>query len=384
MPVGPETARPSGDARDLAWLARAIALAETARGHTSPNPAVGCVLVHGSRIAGEGATQPVGGPHAEAVALAEAGDTARGATAYVTLEPCAHHGRTPPCADALLAAGVRRIVIGHPDPNPVAGGGAARLRADGGEVVGPLPSGHLFREAIAQQLEGFFCLVRYDRPHVTLKLAQTADGQLEASDGNRWITGPAARRAVHRWRAAVDGVLVGSGTALADDPRLTVRDAHDRPARRQPRPIVLDGRLRLPVDAAMVGRGALVITSPDADPQRREALGRAGATVDGAARAPGGGLDLVAALRRVARAGLASVLAEPGRTLGQALLDADLVDRLVLHVGGGGTGTVVAPAVHPAATTSWRFERLGGAGPDVIAQLVRNRESVAVHREETP
>lgn len=384
MPVGPAAANPSGDAGDRAWLARALALAETARGRTSPNPAVGCVLVRGTRIAGEGATQPAGGSHAEAVALAEAGDTARGATAYVTLEPCAHHGRTPPCADALLAAGVRRVVIGHPDPNPVAGGGAARLRADGCEVIGPLPPGELFREAIAQQLEGFLTLVRYDRPHLTLKLAQTPDGQLQAPDGARWITGAQARRAVHRWRAAVDGVLVGSGTAVTDNPRLTVRDDRDRPTRTQPRPIVLDGRLRVPVGGAIVGRGALVITSHDAPPQRQDDLRRAGATVETVPSLPGGGLDLPAALRRIARAGIASVLAEPGRTLGQALLDADLVDRLVLHVGGGDPGTVVHPAVHPASATAWRLERLGGAGPDLIAHLVRSRGPVVAHREEAP
>jgi diaminohydroxyphosphoribosylaminopyrimidine deaminase / 5-amino-6-(5-phosphoribosylamino)uracil reductase len=375
MPVGPGGAVPFGDAEDRVWLARAVALAETARGRTSPNPAVGCVLVHGTRIAGEGATQPVGGPHAEAVALAEAGATARGATAYVTLEPCAHQGRTPPCADALLAAGVRRVVIGHPDPNPVAAGGAASLRAGGCEVVGPPQPGELLREAIAQQLEGFLSLVRHDRPHVTLKLAQTPDGELHASDGARWITGPSARRAVHRWRAAVDGVLVGSGTVLTDDPRLTVRDDRDRPVRDQPRPIVLDGRLRLPVDAAIVGRGALVITSRAADPQRQDDLRRAGASVETVTSGPGGGLDLPSALQRIARAGIASVLAEPGRTLAQALMDADLVDRLVLHVGGSRPGTVVVPAVHPASAAAWRLERLGGAGPDLIAHLVRDRGS---------
>lgn len=373
MPVGSDAVVAPADAADRAWLARAIALAETARARTSPNPAVGCVLVRGDRIAGEGATQPVGGPHAEAVALAEAGGTAEGATAYVTLEPCAHHGRTPPCVDALLAAGVRRIIIGHPDPNPVAGGGAARLRAAGCEVVGPLPPGGPFRETVAQQLEGFLTLVRHDRPHVTLKLAQTPDGQLHAPAGARWVTGPAARRAVHRWRAAVDGVLVGSGTALTDDPQLTVRDDRDRPVRHQPRPIVLDGRLRLPVDAAVVGRGALVITTRQAPTGRRDGLRRAGATVEEVAGAPAGGVDLPRALQRVARAGIASVLAEPGRALGQALLDADLVDRLVLHVGGGGTGTVVTPAVHPASATAWRLERVGGAGPDLIAHLVRDR-----------
>jgi diaminohydroxyphosphoribosylaminopyrimidine deaminase / 5-amino-6-(5-phosphoribosylamino)uracil reductase len=355
---------------DRRWLARAIALGETARGLTSPNPAVGCVLVSGGRIVGEGATRPAGGPHAEAVALAEAGATARGATAYVTLEPCAHHGRTPPCADALVAAGVLRVVYIASDPNPLATGGPAVLEAGDVEVVGPLPHDDLFRGIVAAQLEGFLTTVTTRRPHLTLKVAQTADGQLVAP-GGRWVTGPQARRAVHRWRASVDAVLVGIGTVLADDPRLDVRHV---PTERQPRAVIVDSRLRTPTDAAVVRPGTLIVTTAAADGSRTRALRAAGVDVEVVA-SDGDRVDLRAATAALARYGTTSVLAEPGHTLAQALLDADLVDRLVVHVGGGVGGIVVVPALAPAPGTVWRLERSGGVGADAIIQQVRVRET---------
>jgi diaminohydroxyphosphoribosylaminopyrimidine deaminase / 5-amino-6-(5-phosphoribosylamino)uracil reductase len=360
-------------ATDRGHLARALALAETARGRTAPNPAVGCVLVRGGAVVGEGATAPAGGPHAEVAALQAAGERSRGATAYVTLEPCAHHGRTPPCADALASAGVERVVFAHPDPNPLATGGAQRLRALGVDVAGPDAVGPLYQGAVARQLEGFLSLVRRQRPHVTLKLAQTADGALTAPRGARWITGPAARAAVHRWRAAVDAVLVGSGTVLADDPRLDVRDVpplgHRWSGAHQPRPVVFDTRLRTPVDAAVVTRRALLVCGPDADPDRRRRLEAAGAEVATVPVGPHGALDLGRAFAHLAAGGITAVLAEPGLTLAQAMLDADVVDRLVLHVGlGVGEGTP-RPVVTPAG--SWTTERVGGAGPDLILQRVR-------------
>ena len=353
---------------DRGWLARAIALGETARVVTSPNPAVGCVLVKDGHIAGEGATRPAGGPHAEAVALDEAGPTAAGATAYVTLEPCAHQGRTPPCADALVAAGVRRVVVVHPDPNPLASGGRAVLRDGDVEVVGPLPPDDLYRGAVAAQLEGFLTTVTLRRPHVTLKVAQTTDGQLVAPSG-RWVTGAAARRAVHRWRAAVDAVLVGSGTVLADDPRLDVRHVRSE---HQPRAVVIDSRLSTPPQAAVVRPGTVIVTTAGADEHRAAALRDAGVDV-GVVASAGERVDLRAALAALARLGVTSVLAEPGRTLAQALLDADLVDRLVVHVGDGGAGTVVHPAVAPAPETTWRTERVGGIGADAAIHRVRVR-----------
>jgi diaminohydroxyphosphoribosylaminopyrimidine deaminase / 5-amino-6-(5-phosphoribosylamino)uracil reductase len=358
---------PEPTANERAALARAVALAETVRATTSPNPAVGCVLLRDGQVVGEGATAPVGGPHAEVVALAAAGADARGATAVVTLEPCAHHGRTPPCTDALRDAGVARVVIGHPDPNPVAAGGADVLRGHGLAVVGPLPPGAVLRDAVARQLEGFLTGVRTGRPHVTLKLAQTADGGLVAPDGARWITGAAARRAVHRWRAAVDAVLVGSGTVLADDPRL---DARDVPVRRQPRPIVLDGRLRTPPHAAVVARGALIVTATDHRAADAERLRDAGAEVVAVPAADGGGVDLEAALAAIGATGVRSVLAEPGATLARALVAAGLADRVVLHVAPHLGDGRPARAVHHPPAAVWRPERTGGAGPDVILHLV--------------
>jgi diaminohydroxyphosphoribosylaminopyrimidine deaminase / 5-amino-6-(5-phosphoribosylamino)uracil reductase len=371
-----------GGHADRAHLARAVALAESVRATTAPNPAVGCVLVGpDGTVVGEGATAPPGGPHAEAAALRTAGPRAQEATAYVTLEPCAHHGRTPPCADALGDAGVARVVYLRDDPNPPARGGATTLRARGLHVDGPAPAGTVLRDAVDGQLEGFLTTVHRGRPHVTLKLAQTVDGRLTAPDGARWITGPTARAAVHRWRAAVDAVLVGSGTVLADDPRLDVRLVT---ARHQPRPVVLDARLRTPPAAAVVGRGALVVTvaAPPGAPrgaaarrERREALVAAGAEVVDVAAGDAGGVHLPAALAALAEHGITAILAEPGATLAAALLAARTVDRVVLHVGlevGDGPARPVLP-IGPG----WRTERLGGAGPDLVWHRVRDDEEAS-------
>ncbi|MFA9429119.1 bifunctional diaminohydroxyphosphoribosylaminopyrimidine deaminase/5-amino-6-(5-phosphoribosylamino)uracil reductase RibD [Egicoccus sp. AB-alg2] len=350
-------------AADRRALARAIALAETARHRTAPNPAVGCVLVRDGEVVGEGATAPPGGPHAEAVALRAAGDRAAGATAYVTLEPCAHHGRTPPCAAALADADVHGVVYAHADPHGLAAGGAEVLRDRGLRVVGPDAVGEVLHGAVAAQLEGFLSVATAGRPHVTLKLAQTLDGALTAPDGRRWITGPTARTAVHRWRAEVDAVLVGSGTVLADDPRLDVRLVA---ADHQPRPVVLDRRLRTPPSARVVTRGALIVTSAPADERSARRLTDAGAQVltvpaDGAPWLP-------QALRAVAATGIRDVLAEPGATLADALLAARLVDRVVLHVADLGDGPP-RRAVAPASGQVFVTERAGGAGPDLVLHL---------------
>jgi diaminohydroxyphosphoribosylaminopyrimidine deaminase/5-amino-6-(5-phosphoribosylamino)uracil reductase len=345
-------------------MARAIALAEGVRHRTAPNPAVGCVLVRDGAVVGEGATHPPGQAHAEAAALAAAGERAAGATAYVTLEPCRHQGRTPPCAPALADAGVVRVLYAHPDPHADAGGGAALLADRGVRVEGPPTVGDVFAAAVAQQLEGFLTVVRAGRPHVTLKLAQTADGALVAPDGARWITSPRARAAVHRWRAEVDAVLVGSGTVLADDPGLDVRLV---PARAQPRPVVFDRRLRTPAAATVVARRALIVTTPTADPDARSALERAGATVDPVDAAPERWLQ--AAMARLAGHDIRSVLAEPGATLARALLDDDLADRVVVHVAGTAVDGRARWAVPPAPGRRFLPERVGGAGPDVVLHL---------------
>ncbi len=349
-------------------MATALAHAQAAVRRVAPNPGVGCVLLVDGTVVGIGTTAPPGGPHAERVALAVAGDRARGATACVTLEPCAHHGRTPPCTDALIAAGVARVVIAHPDPNPIAAGGAAVLRDAGIEVVGPLDPGDPLRAAVAGQLEGFLQLVHRGRPHVTLKMAQTFDGALVAPDGARWLTGPTARRAVHRWRAARDAVLVGVGTVLADDPRLDVRGmAVDH----QPRAVVIDSQLRTPPTARVVRPGTVLLTRIEAADPRAVALTARGADVVTVAPTDDGRVDLPTALHALADRGVTSVLAEPGRTLADALLAAGLVDRIVLHVATHlGTGGWRAAAPTPPGDR-WRTERVGGAGRDLIRQVVR-------------
>lgn len=359
----------STSATDRAHLARALAVATAARGRCAPNPHVGCLLVApDGRVVAEGVTTPPGGPHAEAVALEAAGDDARGATAFVTLEPCAHHGRTPPCADALVAAGVARVVVAHPDPHELAAGGLARLR-EAGVAVDLLPAGDPLRTAVAAELAGFLQVVTSGRPHVTLKLAQTFDGALHA-DG-RWVTGPSARRAVHRLRAAVDAVLVGIGTVRADDPRLDVRAVGLAPGREQPRPVVLDTHLAVPPTATVVARGALVITTrptvatPDGAARAR-ALVAAGAEVVAVEADPVGRPQLAAALAAVADAGVTTVLAEPGPTLAGALLAAGLVDRLVLHVAAQRATPDAAYASPVAVPPGFTTRRLGGAGPDVV------------------
>lgn len=345
-------------ADDAVWMARAVALAERGRFGAPPNPHVGCVLVRDGQVLSEGWTQPPGGHHAEAMALAGAPGGVRGATAYVTLEPCAHTGRTPPCADALVEAGVARVVIGTGDPNAVAAGGRQRLRTGGVAVT----TGVL-EEWVRRQLAGFLVTARAGRPHVTLKLAQTVDGSLTTPAG-RWVTGPASRAAVHRLRARVDAVLVGSGTVVADDPRLDVRDA---PLRRpgQPRAVVLDGRGRTPAEAAVVRPGTLVVTADGGSGWVADLEAR-GAAVLRVRAGRVGGVDVAAALAALWRvAGIQTVLAEPGATLAGALMEGDLVDRVVRHVAlsvraSDGRARIVAPVAASARWPVVRTVRRGG------------------------
>ena len=308
----------------------ALGLARRASGKTFPNPPVGAVVVRGRRVIGRGWTRPAGGPHAEVVAIEAArrrhGDAAlRGAWLAVTLEPCAHVGRTAPCADLIARVGIARAVVGHIDPHQsVSGRGVRRLRRSGIEV-----SLGILEEACREQHRGFLSVCARGRPFVTLKLASTLDGRIATASGeSRWITGESARKAVHAIRARVDAVLVGSGTALADDPKLTAR----RGARIVHRPlrIVVDSRLRVPAEArihADDGAGSIALCGAGASRARRRALEERGVRVL-ELPAGAGGLDLRRALRQLAREGLTEILVEGGGRLGAALLREGLVDEL--------------------------------------------------------
>lgn len=348
--------------RDRAHMARALVLAERGRGTTSPNPLVGAVLVRDDEIVGEGWHERPGGPHAEVGAIEAAGERARGATAYVTLEPCDHQGRTGPCSRALLEAGVRRVVYAVADPDPLAAGGHRTLDAAGVEVEqGPLTSW------AERQNEVFLHARRRRRPFVTLKLAQTVDGALHHGT-RRWVTGPDARRDVHRRRARADAVLVGAGTAVADDPRLDARDVPTPGG--QPRPVVLDTRGRTPVDAAVVRDGAVFLVGASAARTWRERVAERGAEVVEVATT-GDRVDLREAMAALFERELHSVLAEPGRTLSGALVAARMVDRLVLHVATGLAGPHGFPRLTTAAQPpsgagwGWRTESTGRLGQDL-------------------
>lgn len=329
---------------DSDHMAHALRLAARGLGNTWPNPAVGCVIVKDGLIVGRGWTQPGGRPHAEVRALQQAGPDAQGATAYVTLEPCAHHGVTPPCADALIAARVARVVTALTDPDPrVAGKGHALLRAAGIAVTENL----LQTEATCLNA-GFLKRVTQGLPHLTLKLAATLDGRTATASGeSRWITGSLSRRKVHALRLNHDAVMVGSGTALADDPDLTVRDLG---AVRQPVRIVLD-RLVKHSPESRLGRTAKdgpvwLLHSPAAPEAARSAWQATGATLIEIPET-NGHLDLKAALRTLAGKGLTRILSEGGSTLAAALIRDRLVDDLALFtagalIGADGTPTLAA------------------------------------------
>jgi diaminohydroxyphosphoribosylaminopyrimidine deaminase/5-amino-6-(5-phosphoribosylamino)uracil reductase len=313
-------------ARDAAFMARALELARLGLFTTDPNPRVGCVIAAGEVVVGEGWHRRAGGPHAEVIALEAAGSAARGATAYVTLEPCSHHGRTPPCADALITAGIGRVVYALRDPNPkVDGGGVARLAAAGIPVEG----GVLERES--QELNpGFMSRMTRGRPWVSVKLAASLDGATALPGGeSRWITGEAARADVQRLRARSSAVMTGSGTVIADDPRLDVRLPG---VERQPLRVVLDSKLRTPPGARILappGR-ALILCTTD-DPEKSAPLAAAGADVV-AVGASEGGVDLAAALAELAAREVNELLVECGAGLAGALLSARLVDELLLYL----------------------------------------------------
>ncbi|MDP2762532.1 MAG: bifunctional diaminohydroxyphosphoribosylaminopyrimidine deaminase/5-amino-6-(5-phosphoribosylamino)uracil reductase RibD [Sideroxyarcus sp.] len=310
---------------DDEWMARALQLAARGRLTATPNPRVGCVLVQDGSVVGEGWHMRAGEPHAEVHALRTAGAATKGATAYVTLEPCSHHGRTPPCADALVAAGVARVVVAMQDPNPlVAGQGIARLRAARIAVECGL------MEAAAHELNiGFVSRMTRGLPFVRSKIAASLDGRTALANGiSQWITGAAARLDVQHWRARSCAVLTGIGTVLADDPQLNVREIN---VERQPLRVVLDSALRMSPAARLLRDGRTLIYTTSTDDGKRAALQARGAEVV-VLSGDGGHVDLAAVLRDLAQRGINEVLVEAGKTLNGALLQAGLMDELVLYL----------------------------------------------------
>ncbi len=310
---------------DHGMMGRALQLAERGLWTTSPNPRVGCVLVRDGRIVGEGWHEKAGQPHAEVNALGAAGEQARGATAYVTLEPCSHHGRTPPCADALIAAGVARVVAAMTDPNPlVAGQGLARLRAAGIETA----SGLLENEARELNI-GFVSRMTRGRPWLRLKVAASLDGKTALNNGlSQWITGPEARRDGHAWRARACAILTGIGTVRDDDPQLSVRDVDTT---RQPLRVVVDSRLEIPLDARVLQGGSTLVVGAVENAEKMALLRSTGNFVE-ILKNPAGKVDLSALLELLARRGINEVHAEAGFKLNGSLLREGLVDELLLYL----------------------------------------------------
>ncbi len=308
---------------DRRFMAEALALAEKGRGLTSPNPIVGALVVRDGIIAGSGWHQRAGGPHAEVYAIREAGDRARGGTLYVTLEPCCHYGKTPPCTELIIESGIARVVAAMKDDNPlVCGNGCASLEASGVIVdVGVM-------EAEARRLnEAFLKHIRTGMPFVTLKLASTLDGYIaDASGKSKWITGPETRRRVHQWRAWSDAVMVGVGTVLADDPSLTVRDAEGR----DPLRVVVDSRLRTPPGAkVLAGGNTIIATTIHADVTAKDRIEHTGAEVWVVEDEGVGRVSLSALMKLLGRRGVTSVFCEGGGVLAGSFLRDSLADKMI-------------------------------------------------------
>ncbi|HEX2187767.1 MAG TPA: bifunctional diaminohydroxyphosphoribosylaminopyrimidine deaminase/5-amino-6-(5-phosphoribosylamino)uracil reductase RibD [Longimicrobiaceae bacterium] len=360
---------PGARPEDREHMRRALELAAGGWGRVAPNPLVGAVVVRDGEVVGEGYHAEYGRPHAEAEALRAAGEAARGATLYVTLEPCAHHGKTPPCTDAILAAGVRRVVFAASDPNPKAAGGCALLEAAGVETV----RGVELQAALDLNAPFFHGIAGPERPWVELKLALSMDGRVADREGRSgWITGEEARGEVHRLRAGFGAVAVGIGTALADDPKLTVRGPVE--PRVPPARVVFDRGLRLPPDGYLARTArevpVVAVASPGAPPERRRALEALGVRV-----LPADGLE--AGLAELRRAGIGSLFCEGGAVLAAALLREGAVDRLhlflaPLFLGAEGRdpfATLESPPI--AEARRWRRLRTAAFGPDTLVTLAR-------------
>lgn len=358
-------------------LMRAIGVAHGSLGLSDPNPRVGCIIhaADGS-LAGEGFTQQAGGAHAEVMAMrnaSQAGRSVAGGTAWVSLEPCAHHGRTPPCADALIDAGIARVVVATTDPFPqVAGKGIERLRAAG--VVVDLAEPGPTRRAAHELNIGFFSRVQRQRPWVRLKVAASVDGRTALPDGSsQWITGEAARKDGHAWRRRAGAVLTGIGTLLADDPQLDVRLV---PTTRQPLRVVVDSGFNTPVDARLLQSGGRVLVAGARDLRARmERLRHAGAEV---LRLPdaNGQVDLQALLERLTMDGVNELHIEGGARLNGALLQTGWVDEVLLYLApkllGPGRDIATLPTLTALPDAQgWRFEQVRQLGPDLCVLMRR-------------
>ncbi|MDG4647434.1 bifunctional diaminohydroxyphosphoribosylaminopyrimidine deaminase/5-amino-6-(5-phosphoribosylamino)uracil reductase RibD [Roseibacterium sp. SDUM158017] len=360
---------------DRRWMRLALSLGRRGLGNVWPNPAVGCVIVRDGRVLGRGWTRPGGRPHAERVALNEAGPAAAGATAYVSLEPCNHTGLTPPCSEALVAAGLARVVVAVADPDPrTAGGGIARLEAAGIDVE----CGLLAEEALRDHA-GFFARIVTGRPYLALKLASTLDGRIATATGeSRWITGPMARHWVHGQRLAYDAVMVGAGTARQDDPMLTVRGYGEVP---QPVRIVLSRRLDLPRAGRLAASARDVplwlLHGREAPEAARAAWRDTGARLIEVPSVAEGQVDLAAALAALGKAGLTRVFCEGGGTLAAALLASDLADELSVVTAGAAIGAEGVPGVGAMGVASlseaprFRLAETRSLGGDVLSRWTR-------------
>jgi diaminohydroxyphosphoribosylaminopyrimidine deaminase/5-amino-6-(5-phosphoribosylamino)uracil reductase len=354
------------------WMSLALAEAKRA-GNVSPNPAVGCVIVAGDTVVGRGFTQPPGGAHAEVMALRDAGDRAAGATAFVTLEPCSHWGRTPPCADALIEAKVAAVRCALPDPDVlVRGRGIARLRDAGITVT--------IGDGAAQAVEHLAAFLTHrieDRPLVTAKFAVSLDGRIATRTGDsRWISAPETRAWTLQQRSAIDAILVGSGTVLADDPQLTARGPDGTLSPRQPLRVVLDGRGRTPLDARILGPDAptLIITTERSPLAWREAIAETGAETLVLPEA-GGLVDLTALLSELGRRQILTLLVEGGAAVHGTFFDRGLVDRVQailspLVIGGVDAPGAVGGVGPGRLVDAWRLSRVvvEQCGPDVIVR----------------
>ena len=355
------------------FMRRAIELAEAGRGLTSPNPMVGAIVVTpAGEVVGEGFHARVGAPHAEVEALREAGPRARGGTLYVTLEPCAHQGRTPPCAPAIAASGVARVVAAVSDPNPlVSGRGFAELRRAGVEIVTGVAAADAER-----QNRVFLTAMRERRPHITLKAAMTLDGKIADLHGaSRWITSEPARRHAHQLRSEADAIVVGVGTVLRDDPELTVRLG--RPWPREPLRVVLDTRARTPREARFVRAGtpscALIVVGANVPEERTRELAGSGATIV-RCRTRAGRVELGALLSELFTREVRAVLVEGGGEVHAAFLDAGLVDRVAMYVApllvGGRDATPVVGGVGRELKSAVRLGGFAvtGLGDDLLIE----------------